>query len=212
MFDNLLRYIIEKYMKEYYYDISSHTVIYIQDKDENIRTVEQVGKDLDGIEEENEYPKIYDEKIDKCGTQTLLVDKNLVELKLINISGYYKDPKGHERSHILDNEEYNHNNTNNNNIFYFDDHYFDDDENYLPNYSPKYEIFDAKLWKKYNGNYTIKNENGITIDDLMIGFYMIKGSKFDLWHEFFTSLEIKNIYDIGKYKKGLVLSIEFYHG
>ncbi|QGR54022.1 hypothetical protein [Moumouvirus maliensis] len=39
--------------------------------------------------------------------------------------------------------------------------------------------------------YTIINENGITIHDLLEIIYRLKGSKYDFWYELFSSINIK---------------------
>uniref|UniRef100_A0A6G6ABI4 Uncharacterized protein n=1 Tax=Borely moumouvirus TaxID=2712067 RepID=A0A6G6ABI4_9VIRU len=40
--------------------------------------------------------------------------------------------------------------------------------------------------------YTIINEKGITIRDLLEIIYRLKGSKYDFWYELFSSINIKN--------------------
>jgi hypothetical protein len=129
--------------------------------------------------------KLYNKKIIDNGVYTLLIDKNLIELELINISGYMEILETHRPNQILSSEK---------------------DIIYNTKIS---ENFDKELWKKYGGKYTVKNLNGITINDLMIGLYTIKSNKFNTSYERIINVKFKKLENVDDYGKKLILELEF---
>ena len=81
------------------------------------------------------------------------------------------------------------------------------DEYYINNENIDYRSIDKYFWNKYNGIYTINNEDGITYKDLSKAVIFAKATKFDVWLESLESVEniklekINNGYKLTVYLK-----------